>query len=110
MSESKKRVSGRQTSGQAVMKALQKAKAFDEESAVGYDVLKNINLTTPVLAYTIANLMEENVVVQTKDEKYYFNQAGWNKLERKVLGSYSLLFIIPVVAFIIFTLLAKLLS
>ena len=105
--DSGKRVSGRQTSGQAVMNALRKARAFDEESAVGYDVLKNVKLTTPVLAYTIANLMEEKVIIQTEDERYYFNQAGWNKLERKVLGSYSLLLIIPVVAYIVFILISK---
>ena len=110
MSELKKKVNGRQTSGQAVMDALKKAKAFDEESAVGYDVLKDVNLTTPVLAYTIANLMEENVVVQTDDERYYFNQKGWNKLERKILGSYSLIFLIPIVAYIVFLIISRFLS
>ncbi|MBQ9328492.1 MAG: hypothetical protein IJ225_08165 [Solobacterium sp.] len=107
MSESTKRVSGRQTAGQAVIKFLKKVGAVDEEHAVGYDQLKNIKLTTQVLAYTIANLMQENVVVRTEDEKYYFNEVGWAKLERKVLGSYSFLYIIPILGALVFWLLSK---
>jgi len=105
-----KRVSGRQTAGQAVMNTLKKAGAYDEETAVGYDVLKNVKLTTPVLAYTIANLMEEKVVIRTEDERYYFSQDGWNRLERKVLGSYSMLFIIPLVAAALFFLIRRLIG
>ena len=107
MSESTKRVSGRQTAGQAVIRFLKKSGAVDAEHAVGYDQLKNIKLTTQVLAYTIANLMQENVVIRTEDERYYFSEAGWAKLERKVLGSYSFLFIIPLVAAIIFYFLSR---
>ena len=107
MSESTKRVSGRQTAGQAVIQFLKKRGATDAEHAVGYDSLKNIKLSTQVLAYTIANLMEENVVVRTEDEKYYFNEVGWAKLERKVLGSYSFLFIIPIAAALLFWLLTR---
>lgn len=105
--EIEKRVSARQTSGQAVIKMLKKHQAYDEASAIGYDVLKNVNLTTPVLAYTIANLMEEKVVVQTEDERYYFSQKNWDKLEKKVLSSYSILFIVPIVCFVIFYFLSK---
>jgi hypothetical protein len=46
MSESTKRVSGRQTAGQAVIQFLKRKGALDEEHAVGYDQLKNIKLTT----------------------------------------------------------------
>ena len=107
MSESRKRVSGRQTAGQAVIQYLKKTGATDAEHAAGYDSLKNIKLSTQVLAYTIANLMEENVVVRTEDDRYYFNEAGWAKLERKVLGSYSFLFIIPIVAALLFWFLSR---
>ncbi|MBR4455484.1 MAG: hypothetical protein IKS32_04575 [Solobacterium sp.] len=101
MSESTKRVSGRQTAGQAVIKFLRGKGATDEAHAVGYDELKNIRLTTQVLAYTIANMMEEKVIIRTEDDRYYFSEAGWAKLERKVLGSYSILFIIPLIGALI---------
>lgn len=104
------KTNGRRTSGQAVMNALKKAGAVDEKTAVGYDVLQKVRLTTPVLAYTIANLMEENVVVQTEDERYYFNQRGWAKLEWKVLSNYAFLFIIPAVAYILFMIISKVLK
>lgn len=81
--------------------------ALDEEHAVGYDQLKNIKLTTQVLAYTIANLMQEKVVIRTDDDRYYFSEVNWARLERKVLGSYSFLFIIPLVAAIIFYFVSK---
>ena len=107
MSESTKRVSGRQTAGQAVIQFLKRKGATDPEHAVGYDSLKNIKLSTQILAYMIANLMEENVVVRTEDERYYFNEVGWAKLERKVLGSYSYLFSIPIVAALLFWLVMR---
>lgn len=107
MSESTKRVSGRQTAGQAVIQFLRRSGALDEEHAVGYDKLKSIKLTTQVLAYTIANLMQEKVVIRTDDDRYYFSEANWAKLERKVLRSYYFLFIIPLVAALIFWLLSK---
>ena len=107
MSESTKRVNGRQTAGQAVIRYLRKVGAVDEEHAVGYDKLKNIKLTTQVLAYTIANMMEEKVIVRTEDERYYFSEAAWAKLERKVLGSYSFLFLIPLLGALLFWLLSK---
>ncbi len=107
---SERRIDGRQTAGRAVINALKEANAFDEASAVGYDVLKDINLTTPVLAYTIANLMEENVIIRTEDEKYYYSDLGWKKMELKVTAGYSMLFIIPVVALALFWLLSKFVS
>ena len=73
--------------------------------AAGSD--KNIKLTTQVLAYTIANLMQEKVVIRTEDDRYYFSEVNWARLERKVLGSYSFLFIIPLVAAIIFYFVSK---
>ena len=102
-----KRVSGRQTAGQAVIQFLKKAGATDPDHAIGYDRLKDVHLTTQVLAYTIANLMQEEVVVRTEDEKYYFNEPGWARLERKVLGSYSFLFLIPAIAVLVFWFLSK---
>ena len=44
MSESNKRVSGRQTAGQAVIQYMKRAGALDAEHAIGYDQLKNIKL------------------------------------------------------------------
>ena len=108
MSESTKRVNGRQTAGQAVIRFMRKNNALDAEHAIGYDKLKNIKLTTQVLAYTIANMMEEKVIVRTEDERYYFDEAAWAKLERKVLGSYSMLYIIPLVGALVFWILSRL--
>ena len=101
------KVSGQQTAATAVMNLLKKAKAFDEDSAVGYSVLKDIKLTTPVLAYTLANLMKEEVICRTADERYYYSKAGWKKIEKKVYVGYAILFVVPVVAIILFVLLQK---
>ncbi|MCH4207413.1 MAG: hypothetical protein LKF79_00560 [Solobacterium sp.] len=98
---------GQQTAAAAVIQKFKRRRAYDEATAIGYDVLKDIKLTTPVLAYTISNLMDEKVVVRTADERYYFSQAGYKKLEKKVYSGYSLLFLIPIVGIIIFLLLQR---
>lgn len=108
--EPKQPKSGRETSGRAVIRFLRKKKAVDELHAIGYDELKDIHLSTPVLAYTIANLMEEKVVIRTTDERYYFSQEGWDRLERKVTAGTSMLFIIPIAAMILFYILSKILG
>jgi|GEM_PF-1809929 len=101
------KVSGQQTAATAVINALKRAKAFDAGSAVGYEVLKDVKLTTPVLAYTLANLLKENVICRTPEERYYFSKEGWKKLERKVYVGYGILFIVPVVMVILFLLLRQ---
>lgn len=107
ISTAEDKVSGQQTAATAVINALKRAKAMDEQSAVGYDALKDIKLTTPVLAYTLANLLKENVIYRTEDERYYFSKEGWKKLERKVYVGYGILFIVPVIMVFLFLLLRK---
>ncbi|NCB34120.1 MAG: hypothetical protein EOM64_09655 [Erysipelotrichia bacterium] len=98
---------GQQTAASAVIQKFKKCKAFDEKTAIGYDRLKDIKLTTPVLAYTISNLMDEKVLIRTDDDRYYYSQKGFKKLEKKVYSGYSLLFIIPIVGIVLFYFLTK---
>ena len=72
-----------------------------------YRRIKDIKLTTPVLAYTLANLMKEKVIIRTEDEHYYYSLAGWKKMERKVYVGYGILIIVPAVAVVLFILLQK---
>ena len=67
-------------------------------------------MPTQIIAYTIANLMDNGVVKRTDDEKYYFDQKAWDKVVRKVNFAYAGLLGIPVIALLFVLLLQYLLK
>ena len=79
----KKNTAG-QTSARMVMDVLKKNNAYTADSAVGYDAFKNLRLSTAVIAYTIANLMETGIIMRTEEDRYYFEVKNWNKVVHKV--------------------------
>lgn len=84
-----------------VLETLKKRNAFDAGSAVPVAVFKDLPLQTNTLAYTIANLVEEGVVGQTADEKYYYDELGYKALEVKFVKGYSMFIIIPIVLLVL---------
>ncbi len=91
----KKRANPRKTAGRLVIDTLKTNKAFDEQSAQPVTMFKDLPLSTTLIAYTIANLMQDQIVIQTQDEKYYYSEENWRKFESKFNRVYWLLIIIP---------------
>ena len=89
------------TAASMVLETLKKRKAVDETSAMPITGLKNLALTTTTLSYTISNLIEEGVVIQTEDDKIYYSEAGYKALEKKYVRGYMMIFIVPILAAII---------
>lgn len=99
---SKKRKSGpRATAASMVLETLKKRNAFSPETAISVSAFKDLPLATNTLAYTIANLVEEGVVGQTDNEKYYFDELGYKALEVKFIKGYSMFIVVPIVLLII---------
>lgn len=86
----------RKTSARMVMDVLKNNGAYTESSAISVDKFKNLKLSSQVIAYTISNLMQDNVVGKTDDDKYYFNEKGWKALEKKVNAGYIILIAVPI--------------
>lgn len=97
----KKNTAG-QTSARMVMDVLKKHHAFSPNTAVGYDAFKNLPLSTMVIAYTIANLMESDVVMKTGDDRYYFVEENWKKMVRKVRVGYGVMIALPLIVLLVF--------
>ena len=70
--------------------------------AVSYTHLDVYKRQTQVIAYTIANLMENGVVKRTQDERFYFDEQNWNQLKKKVNVGYLVLIGLPLILFLIF--------
>ena len=94
----KKKTTTGQTSARMVMDVLKKHYAFTPDTAVGYD----LRLSTSVIAYTIANLMETDVIMKTDDDRYYFVEKNWNKVVHKVNFAYVILLGLPIIILLIF--------
>ncbi len=97
----KKNTAG-QSSARMVMNVLIKHQAYTPDTAVGYDAFKNLPLSTMIIAYTIANLMESEVIIKTGDDRYYFVEENWKKVTQKVKRGYTLLLVLPLIILIIF--------
>ena len=77
-----------------------KRKATSPEKAIPIEEFKDVKLSTSVISYTIANFMEDEVVYKTGDDRYYFSQENWKKLEKKVTRGYWVMVAIPVVCLV----------
>lgn len=99
---SRKRKKGaKATAASMVIETLKKRNALNENMAVPIDAFKDLKLTTSTLGYTIANLVEEGVVVMTEDQKYYYDDLGFKTLEHKFVRGYAMIFVVPIIAVII---------
>lgn len=96
-----KKKGAKATAASMVLEVLKKKNAVNKETALPVDAFKDLKLTTTTLSYTIANLVEEGVVGQTEDGKFYYDDAGFKALETKFVRGYAMIFIIPIAAVIL---------
>ena len=90
----------RKTAARIIMDTFIKRKATSPEKAIPIEEFKDVKLSTSVISYTIANFMEDEVVYKTGNDRYYFSQENWKKLEKKVTRGYWVMVAIPVVCLV----------
>lgn len=95
----------RKTAARIIMDTFIKRKATSPERAIPIESFKDVKLSTSVISYTIANFMEDEVVYKTGDDRYYFSEENWKKLEKKVTRGYWVMVAIPVICLIVVLLL-----
>lgn len=104
----KKKETPQATAARLVMDELKKKGAVNEKKAVDVSALKNVPLATPTISYTIANLMKQGVIIQTDENKFYYSEQGYKKLEKGFLRGYTLIFAVPIAAAILLWIILKL--
>ena len=97
-----KKQNERQTAARIVMDAFLRRKAISPSSAVKLEEFKDLPLASGAISYTIANFMNDDVVVKTSDDRYYFVQDKWKKLEKKVVRGYYVFAALPIALLILF--------
>ena len=90
----------RKTAARIIMDTFIKRKATSPEKAIPIEEFKDVKLSTSVISYTIADCMEDGVVYKAGDDRYYFAQENWKKLEKKVTRGYWVMVAIPVVCLV----------
>lgn len=91
----------RATAGRIVMEWFHKQSAYDENSAIAIQDFKDVPLSNEVIAYTLANFYEGDLVGITSDEKYYFCKDNYKKFERKTIFQFYMVLAIPVIILLI---------
>lgn len=97
-----KKTTERQTAARIVMDAFLRRKATSPDKAVPLEEFKDLPLPSGAISYTIANFMNDEVVIKTTDDRYYFVQSKWKELEKKVTRGYWLFVALPVILLFIF--------
>lgn len=106
----KKRVNPRKTAGRLVIDTFKQAKALDEKSAQPAEICKDLPLSSTVIAYTITNMMEDDILIKTEDNRFYFSQENWTKFEKRFNRIYWILLGIPIGLTILFMILNALIK
>lgn len=106
MSRKRKRSPGG-TAASLVIETLKRRGAVDAQHAVPISAFKDLPLQTSTLSYTIANLIEEKIVVQTANDKYWYDDTGFKVLQLRFIKGYSMIFIVPIVAAVLLILAYK---
>jgi uncharacterized integral membrane protein len=96
-----KRTNPRKTAGKLIIDELIKNKAIDEASAKPVIIFKDLPLASTLIAYTIANFMQDDIIIQTSDEKYYYSEVNWKKFASKFNRIYWMLIIVPAIILVI---------
>lgn len=91
----------KQTMAKIVLDVFKKHKATSPDTAIPVTAFKDVKLTSSVISYTIANMMQDDVVVKTDDDRYYLDENAWKKLEKKVMRGYWFMIALPVVLLIL---------
>jgi len=97
----KKKGTERVTAARIVMDAFLRRKATSPDKAVPLESFKDLPLASGVISYTIANFMQDDVVIKTADDRYYFVQSKWKELEKKVTRGYWMFVALPVIVLVI---------
>ncbi|PKM68433.1 MAG: hypothetical protein CVU94_05350 [Firmicutes bacterium HGW-Firmicutes-19] len=98
----KKRVNPRKTAGRLVIDTFKNANAFSEKTAQPVEICKDLPLSSTVIAYTITNMMEDDIFIKTEDNRFYFSQENWAKFEKRFNRIYWILLGIPIALTILF--------
>lgn len=93
--------SAQMTTAGSVIGVLQKHHAYSEKTAIDISKFKDLEITSDVIAYTIANLMQDDVIIKTSDNKYYFSEENYQVLKSNVNKAYRLLVGIPFAVIVI---------
>lgn len=91
----------RKTAARIVIDVFLKHQALTPETAVDIAAFKDVKLTTAIVSYTIANFLEDDIVRKTGDDRYYFVEANWKKLEKRVGKAYWILLGLPLICMIV---------
>ena len=97
----KKQNSFRKTAARIVMDVFLKRQALTPDTAIPIEEFKDVKLTSSIISYTIGNFLEDDIVKKTGDDRYYFVEANWKKMEKKVGRAYWILLGLPLICLIV---------
>lgn len=93
----KSKPTGEATAAKYVLGVLKKAHATSPNKAVEISAFKDLPLSTPTISFTIANFIDQGVIHQTEDNRYWFDVAKWQSMEKSVVRGYAMSLWVPLV-------------
>lgn len=91
----------RKTMAKIVIDVFLRRGATTPDTAIPIQEFKDVKMTSSVISYTIGNLMQDGIVQKTDDDRFYFVEEQWNKLQKKVKKAYWILLGMPLIVLIV---------
>lgn len=103
----KSKNTAKKTMARIIIDVFLRRGAISPDTAIPIEEFKDVKLTSSVISYTIANLMQDEIVQRTGDDRYYFVEAKWRALQKKVGRAYWILLGMPLLVLIVFLLVSN---
>lgn len=91
----------KKTMARIIIDVFLKRGAISPDTAIPIEEFKNVKMTSAVISYTIGNLMQDGIVQRTDDDRFYFVEKAWKKMQKKVSKAYWILLGMPLIVLII---------
>ncbi|MGB4984575.1 MAG: hypothetical protein WBO70_02235 [Erysipelotrichaceae bacterium] len=96
-----KRKSNKFTAGKYIIDVFRNHHAYSPDEAIKVETFKNIPLTSEVVAFTMGNFIKDGIVLVTGDDRYYFCEKAWKKLNWKINFAYVMVVFFPILVYFI---------
>lgn len=91
----------KKTMARIVIDVFLKRDATTPDKAIPIEEFKDVKMTSSVISYTIGNLMQDGIVQRTDDDRFYFVESAWKKMQKKVSKAYWILLGMPLLILIL---------
>ena len=88
--------------GREVLNVLIQNNAFAEDSAIKLAKFKDLPFSSETIAYTIGNFYQEGIIKIVGNDRYYYDQATYNRYKKRKTILWYVMIGLPILVFMLY--------